>query len=129
MKCEKLAFITVCFVTAILLNSEPGYASGDNPTPSLRRDSYTVSPQVQLPDYYPAAFQRLGVLNEIREQNVWVVNGVKQTISNSVIVHSLSTNFSSLYAVNQGMELGYTKNLDNQIIELWILPFGAIKQN
>ena len=88
--------------------------SGDEETPST------------LPDYYPVNFPKQGVLTEIRSQYHWVVNGVQINVSQNVLVHTLASNFSSLYYITLGMELGYRKNASGEIEELWELPSGTI---
>lgn len=79
-----------------------------------------------LPTYYPVYFPKKGVLTEIRSQNLWVVNGVQINVSQNVLVHTLASNFSSLYYITQGMELGYRKDSSGQIEEVWELPNGSI---
>lgn len=89
---------------------------------STESDSSTT-----IPSYYPSHFQKLGVLTEIRSQYDWVVNGISIKVSRNVLVHSLVTNFSSLYAIKQGMELGYRKNSQGEIAEVWQLPDGTVE--
>ena len=94
-------------------------------TETIRRDRPTVS--IVLPKYYPSHFHKLGVLNEIRSRYKWIVNGISVNVSENVIVHSLVTNFSSLFSIKQGMELGYRKNSQGEIMEVWQLPDRAIR--
>ena len=49
--------------------------------------------------------------------------------SPNIIVHSLVTNFSSLYSVKQGMELAYRLNNNGEVVESWELPEGAVNRN
>lgn len=106
----------------MLLNTGIAYS-----TESTRQESNTVS--VSLPSYYPSHFPELGVLSEIRSQYDWVVSGIGIKVSNNVIVHSLVTNFSSLYSIKQGTELAYRKNPSGEIAEVWQLPPNSIDQN
>ena len=115
MKINQLLMGTGCIVIA-LLTSPVVYSSDDNESESS-----------SLPSYYPTEFQRLGVLTEVRGQYNWVVDGVQVTVSNNVLVHSLVSNFSSLYSINQGMELGYRRNSAGEIAEVWQLPDGTVK--
>lgn len=80
----------------------------------------------EWPSYYPASFQKLGTLTEIRSQYDWVMSGIRMQVSRNVLVHTLVTNFSSLYYIKQGMELGYRKNADGEIIEVWQVPPGTV---
>ena len=82
-----------------------------------------------LPTYYPSHFPLLGVLTEIRGSYNWIIDGKKAKVSNNVIVHSLITNFSSLYSVKHGMELAYRKNALGEIAEIWQLPDGSVDRN
>ena len=99
----------------ISITSSTAYSSENESTP--------------LPSYYPSHFPKLGVLTNINGQYDWVVNGIKIKVSNNVIVHSLVTNFSSLYSIKQGMELAYRKNTAGEIAEVWQLPNGSIDLN
>jgi hypothetical protein len=100
-----------CMVLMLLISSA-AYSSEDSDT--------TV-----WPSYYPATFQKLGTLTEIRGQYDWIVNGIRMQVSSNVLVHTLASNFSSLYYIKQGMELGYRKNADGENIEVWQVPNGT----
>lgn len=122
MNRKQLILLTIGCITTMLLNNEIAYS-----TETTRNESNTVL--APLPAYYPSHFHKLGVLSEIRSQYDWVVDGIGIKVSNNVIVHSLITNFSSLYSIKQGMELGYRKNSQGEIAEIWQLPSGTINQN
>jgi len=120
MKHRKFSTLTIGCLFFMLLNSELALS-----TDSVRRESSSV--RINLPSYYPSHFHKLGKLTEIRGQYDWVVNGTAVKVSSNVIVHSLVTNFSSLFSIKQGMELGYRKNSQGEIMEVWQLPAGSIK--
>ena len=111
---------------AIVMTISTNLASADTASTSNQRKK-TVS--VELPAHYPTHFPKLGVLTEIRGQHDWVVDGIAMQVAPSVVVHSLVTNFSSLYSVKQGMELAYRVNKDGEITEIWCLPEKSIKRN
>ena len=102
------------------------FVYADTSSPTNQRQS-TVS--AQLPSFYPSHFPALGVLTEIRGQYDWVINGIAIEVSPNILVHSLVTNFSSMYSIKQGMELAYRVNKDGQVAEVWALPEGAIDRN
>ena len=101
-------------------------ATADTTNTSYQRKS-TVS--AQLPSYYPSHFPALGVLTEVRGRYDWVINGKAIKVSSNILVHSLVTNFSSMYSIKQGMELAYRVDKDGEITEVWALPIGAIDRN
>ena len=109
-------------ITLMLFNTGIAFS-----TESERAETNTVS--IALPAYYPSHFPSLGVLSEIRGQHDWIIDGISIKVSSNVIVHSLVTNFSSLYSIKQGMELAYRKNSQGEVAELWQLPNGAIDRN
>ena len=111
-------------VMTMTISTNLAYA--DTSRPTNQRKS-TVS--AQLPSFYPSHFPALGVLTEIRGQYDWVINGIAIKVSPNILVHSLVTNFSSMYSIKQGMELAYRVNKDGQVAEVWGLPDGAINRN
>ena len=82
-----------------------------------------------MPPHYPSHFQALGVLTDIRGQHDWVINGNAIKVSSNVLIHSLVTNFSSMYSIKQGMELAYRVNGNGEVAEVWAMPPGAIDRN
>lgn len=118
----QLSLTTIGCITIMLLNTGIAYS-----TENTRAEINAVS--ATLPSYYPSHFPELGVLSEIRGQYDWVVSGIGIKVSNNVIVHSLVTNFSSLYSIKQGTELAYRKNSSGEIAEVWQLPPNSIDQN
>ncbi|WP_455208150.1 hypothetical protein [Kaarinaea lacus] len=124
MNSKRLLTFTLGCVVVMTINTNLAYA--DVAGAGYKRPS-TVSGQ--LPAYYPSHFPAVGVLTERRGQYDWVINGKAITVSSNVIVHSLVTNFSSLYSVKQGMELAYRLNNQGELVEMWALPNGAIDRN
>lgn len=116
---------TLGLLAVMISNSTSSYAS-DTSSTSYRRPNVVSA---KLPGYYPSHFPALGVLTDVRGSNDWVVNGKAVKVSSSLLVHSLVTNFSSMYSVKRGMELAYRKNKQDEIIEVWELPFGSIDRN
>jgi putative hemolysin len=116
--------VTLGYVAAMTMQVNTAQADSTN-------TSYTRKATVaaQLPGYYPSHFPRLGVLTDIRSSHDWNINGKRIKVSPNVIVHSLVTNFSSLYSVKQGMELAYKTNKQGEVAEIWQLPDGAIDRN
>lgn len=112
---SNLTLAIIGFMAIMLLASPAVYSDDDDST----------SPN-GLPSYYPADFQKRGVLTKIRSQYHWEVNGIQIRVSSNVLVHSLASNFSSLYYINQGMELGYRKDSSGEITEVWELPNGTV---
>lgn len=124
MKSKRLLTFTLGCVVAMTINTNLVYA--DTPTTGYKRPT-TVG--VQLPAYYPSHFPAVGVLTEQRGRYDWLINGKAVKVSPNIIVHSLVTNFSSLYSVKQGMELAYRLNNNGEVVESWELPEGAVNRN
>jgi len=124
MNSKLFLIFTIGCVVAMTMNSTLAYADTNNG--GYQRPSRV---SVQLPAYYPSHFPALGVLTEQRGQFDWVVNGKAMQVSPNVIVHSLVTNFSSLYSIQQGMELAYRTDNQGRLVEIWALPAGAIDRN
>jgi len=124
MNIKRLSTLTIGYAIAMIISSNLAYA--DTTTTSYQRKS-TVS--AQLPSYYPSHFPALGVLTDVRGQYDWVINGKAIKVSPNILVHSLVTNFSSMYSIKQGMELAYRTNKDGEVAEVWALPNGAIDRN
>ena len=123
---NKQLFLKLAIGTAITMTISTNLVYADTPTPSYQRKN-TVS--AQLPDFYPSHFPALGVLTDIRGQYDWVINGKAIKVSSNVLVHSLVTNFSSMYSIKQGMELAYRINNKGEVAEVWAMPDGAIDRN
>ena len=122
MKRNPTLLLAIGCLTIMLFNTQNAFSAE-----SVQSSQNSVA--TTLPSYYPSHFPRLGVLTDIRGSYDWVVDGIGIKVSNNVIVHSLVTNFSSLYSVKHGMELAYRKNNQGEIAEIWQLPDGAIDRN
>ncbi|MCI0506016.1 MAG: hypothetical protein L0Z73_07870 [Gammaproteobacteria bacterium] len=118
--------LTITLGCAVAMTITTNIAYADTAGNGYKRPSRITA---QLPAYYPSHFPSLGVLTEMRASHDWVINGKAIKVSSNVIVHSLVTNFSSLYSVKQGMELAYRVNKDGEVAEVWALPNGAIDRN
>ena len=128
MNIRKLFLITSGYLVVMLTNMTFSYAADTTETQpaTYQRQSIVSAP---LPSYYPSHFQAVGVLTDIRGSYDWMINGKIIKVSNNVIVHSLVTNFSSMYSIKQGMELAYRKNKQGEVAEVWALPDGSIDRN
>ena len=124
----KHLFSITGFLIIMITNTTLSYATDTNESSPINYQRQT-SVSGKLPSYYPSHFPAVGVLTDIRGSYDWVVNGKGVKVSSNVIVHSLVTNFSSMYSVKQGMELAYRKNKQDEIVEVWALPGGSIDRN
>ncbi|WP_455223136.1 hypothetical protein [Kaarinaea lacus] len=124
MNSKRLLTFTLGCVVAMTINTNLAFA--DTNSTGYKRPSRV---SVQLPAYYPSHFPAVGVLTEQRGQFDWIVSGRAMQVSPNVIVHSLVTNFSSLYSIKQGMELAYRTDNQGRMVEIWALPMGAIDRN
>lgn len=75
----------------------------------------------RLPSHYPESFQRTGTVDDARD-DVVVINDVPYTLSDSVVVHSLSASNVSVARVRRGAQIGYRTGQNRQIVEIWLLP-------
>ena len=85
-----------------------------------------------LPGYYPTAFQETGILSGTSSNGGLEINGISYSISPNVLIHSLSTEHSSRFALRDAKELGFSYTVGNNnlrtITELWVLPLGTVIQ-
>ena len=124
MNKQLLSKLAIGTVIAMTISTNLAYA--DTPPSDFQRKK-TVS--AKMPPHYPSHFQALGVLTDIRGQHDWVINGNAIKVSSNVLIHSLVTNFSSMYSIKQGMELAYRVNKNGEVAEVWAMPAGAIDRN
>lgn len=90
----------------------------------------TVSSDTALPDYYPASFQKTGVINGAGAGGSLNISGLSYRLSPNVLIHSTMTEHSSRYELVSGKEVGFTLNSDansRTITEIWVLPAGTIR--
>lgn len=115
-----LLFISVTTAGADILKHKP----------IMSVDGKLVSPNSGLPKYYPTSFQGTGVIYKINSSSMTVTGSAeKYTISPNVLIHSLSTEFSTRQELRKGRTIGFsfTTNGSNQRVmtEIWILPAWA----
>ena len=125
MNSNRIFSVTLGCLLVMISTSNVAQATDITPTSYQRPRTVSVS----LPSYYPSHFPALGVLTELRGRYDWVIDGKAVKVSSNVIVHSLVTNFSSLYSIKQGMDLAYRKNKQNEIAEVWHLPKDSVERN
>jgi len=125
MNCNRIFFIISGYLAVMISNTSLAYATESTQTTYQRPSTVSAT----LPAYYPSHFPALGVLTELRGQYDWVIDGKAVKVSSNIIVHSLVTNFSSLYSIKQGMDLAYRKNKQGEISEVWQLPERSVKRN
>jgi opacity protein-like surface antigen len=77
-----------------------------------------------LPSYYPAeGFQRTGIVDAvyIKEGRI-VIGDISYSISESTVVHSLSSYSDSFSRIRQGARVAFKLNSNRVIAEFWLLP-------
>ena len=124
MKSKRVLTLISGCVVAMTINTNLTHA--DTTDTGYKRP---ITVNIGLPLYYPAAFPNVGVLTEQRGRYDWGISGKAFKVSSNIIVHSLVTNFSSLYSVKQGMELAYRLNKDGEVAECWEFPAGTLDLN
>ena len=79
-----------------------------------------------LPDYYPDEFQRAGILNKIDSKSrTATIDGHLYYFSSDLLVHSLSTQFSSVNSLRPSTPVGFgVSRIGNKyyIDTIWVLP-------
>ena len=91
---------------------------------------YSLAANNKLPTYYPTSFEQKGFLRGIGSGGKITISGIKYTLSPNALIHSLTTQHSSRFALKAGQEVGFSINSSNhQIIELWILPKGSLRDS
>jgi len=81
----------------------------------------------ELPSYYPANFDSIGIIDRIDIKTATaVINDELFSISMNIKVHSLVTEHSSVHRLKKKMKIGYTSKQSSDgsemITELWVLP-------
>ena len=80
-----------------------------------------------LPSYYPKeGFQRVGTLDDLQlGRQVIVINDVAFTMSDNLIVHSLTSYSVPSSRLRIGSQVGYKFSRQGGLItEIWLLPKG-----
>jgi hypothetical protein len=114
-------------VISLLISITMAYAA--NPSSPAFRGGGT--PSTQLPSYYPASFQSTGTIHRLSSNSIIVTGSVESySLSPNILVHSLSTEFSSRRALRKGQQIGFSfsKGMDKKrtITEIWLLPRGML---
>jgi hypothetical protein len=81
----------------------------------------------KLPDYYPAAFDRVGVIDQIDLDNrVIVVNDKNIRVALDLKVYTVNTRFASSQSLQPGMVIGFgtsgSRAISGAVSEIWVLP-------
>lgn len=85
----------------------------------------------EMPEYYPASFQRTGKIYSVGTSNIDITGSSESfSLSANILVHSMSTEFLSKRDLKRGQEVGYSfvKGMDGKsvVTEIWILPSGTL---
>ena len=85
----------------------------------------------EMPEYYPASFQRTGKIYSVGTGNIDITGSSESfSLSANILVHSMSTEFLSKRDLKRGQEVGYSfvKGMDGKsvVTEIWILPSGTL---
>lgn len=78
-----------------------------------------------FPDYYPkAGFQRTGTLDSVQlDRRMIVINDVRYSLSNNLVVHSMSSYSVPVTQLTQGSTIGYSMAGGGRLItKIWLLP-------
>ena len=118
---NKIQMLTIVWLAAALLSTASLGA------PAQRSALASTS---GLPAYYPANFQKTGIVREPPSSNRLIISGLKYQITSSTKIHTLSNQFSSSWSLKNGEEVGFTFTSDaaknRTISEIWVLPKGSI---
>lgn len=91
----------------------------------------SVTPSKTLPAYYPASYQKSGIIRELGSHNTVIISGLKYKLAASAKIHTESKEFASSWVLKSGDEVGFSYSLDasnNKILdEIWVLPKGSVK--
>lgn len=80
-----------------------------------------------LPDYYPAQFDRTGVIDNVDLDNGAIaVDDVTVRIARDLRVYTPHTRFATARSLQPGMKIGFgttgSRALGNAVSEIWVLP-------
>lgn len=75
----------------------------------------------RLPNYYPDSFQRVGTVDDLRDGAI-VINDMLFGVSDSVVVHSMSSYRDSLSKIRRGTRIAYRLGGEREVVEIWLLP-------
>lgn len=80
-----------------------------------------------LPNYYPAAFDRWGVIDALDLDNQMIVmNDIHIHVARDLQVHTPNTRFATADSLKRGMKIGFgttgSRGLTGPVTEVWVLP-------
>lgn len=75
----------------------------------------------RLPSHYPDSFQRTGTVDDISTTTI-VINDIPYTLSNTVVVHSLTESRIAVARIRPDDVIGFEFGENRQIVEIWLLP-------
>jgi len=78
-----------------------------------------------FPEYYPkSGFQRTGTLDAVQlDRQIIVVNDIAYSLSNNLIVHSMSSFSVPATRLSPGTTIGYSMSSSGRLItKIWLLP-------
>jgi hypothetical protein len=83
-----------------------------------------------LPEYYPANFQKTGIIRDVASDDTLVISGLKYRLTPDTKIHTTHNEFSTRWSLKTGEEVGFafSTNAANQrtISEIWLLPKGRV---
>lgn len=83
-----------------------------------------------LPSYYPASFQKTGVIRDVGTDDTLVISGIKYQISPQTKIHTVDSQFASSWSLKTDAEVGFSFATDDakkrNISEIWLLPKGSV---
>lgn len=83
-----------------------------------------------LPEYYPANYQKTGIIRDVAADDTLVISGLKYRLTSDTKIHTTRNEFSSRWSLKTGEEVGFTfsTNAANHrtISEIWLLPKGRV---
>ena len=99
--------------------------------PTINIDTGAGASSTQLPKYYPTSFQGTGTIHALSSNSITITGSTDSySISPNILVHSMSTEFSSRRELRRGKQIGYsfTNGMNNKrtITEIWFLPRGIL---
>jgi len=85
----------------------------------------SVAAASDFPEYYPkSGFQRTGTLDAVQlDRQIIVINDIAYTLSNNLIVHSMSSYSVPATQLRPGSTIGYSMSSSGRLItKIWLLP-------
>ena len=121
------------FLALSVINIVPAVEASSMP-PAIQHSESShgaESPESQLPDYYPAAFQNKGAIQRVEGGETLIINDVRYRLSPNVHIHTLDREFSPRETLVSGLEIAFTVGSISQrgrtIAEIWVLPAGTVE--